>query len=408
MIDLNCDVQQAAPDGLSFYFIEEEIFIKITHIAGNGRAGHLYGELSVECPPNSPKITQQRECLTDGSERRRLIYNLTSLVDRFLRWDALIDYAFATAITYHRRGPDISRVSSSEEITPVRFDVEPFLQADQPTTFYGDGSSGKSYIALIMAVAVRLPWHDNPLGLHVEQSKESGEVVWLDYETSRADFQRRLSRLVTGMDLGELDLNYIHGGNVLADEVGTLAPEINALNPRLIVIDSIGAACAGDLHGSEAPTRFFNALRQLLGTKLLLFHTNKEKELYGNRFFWNFTRSAWEVKKQQSEGDNLISVGLFHRKANETRLFEPAGFELQFDEANLTTIVHKANVEDIPELEKSLPNWKRIVATLRQYSAMSVKELSEELDTTEGTIRDALNKHKNTFTKVGDKWGLLA
>lgn len=407
---LNCQYIETDNGGLDFHFFNNNARVIVERISTNGRQGAYYGEITVEYPVNSPVITGTRECLTDGSERRKVIYNLSKLaVDNgqlYIPWDQFIDFAFSEAIKHVRRGPQISEVvvTSTDAPEPVQFDVFPLLQTEAPTTLFGDGGTLKSYLALFLAVAYRFP--DWPMGLGITvESKAAKNVIWLDYETTEKDFRNRLTRIIKGHDLEFSNMYYVHRETPLADDIRDIRDEINALNPGLIVVDSIGAACAGDLNGSEAPTRFFNALRQLLGTKLLLFHTNKNSELYGNRFFWNFSRQVWEVKKQQTEGENMVSVGLFHRKANETKLFNPLGFEFNFSNEADTTIVKRADVADIPELEKALPLKTRMKALLL-HRTMTVADIAAELQANEDSIRAILNREKNYFIKIGNEWGV--
>lgn len=174
---------------------------------------------------------------------------------------------------------------------------------------------------MALAVAARLPWLSNPLGLTVPA--ESKQVVYLDYEATRDDFQRRIKKICQGNDLGFCNIIYRRCHEPLADEIDDLAEKVGMADADLVVVDSIGAACAGDLNGSDTPTRFFNAIRKFGCTVLCTYHQNKDKEMYGNRFFWNYARSVWEVKKTQSPGDPYITLGLYHQKFNEGALFKP-------------------------------------------------------------------------------------
>lgn len=401
------------PDGsLSFHFMNEDVHILIKNISPNGKFRSLHGDVTVEYPPQTPRVSNAIVSLTGADDRRRFIYDLDKLVldtgTYYLPWSIIINYAFAKAIEYYRRGPDITVVSSAEEKQPIRFDIEPLLLSDLPTTIYSDGGAGKSLTALLAAVVLRLPWYDNPLGLKVEQSEVANNVVWLDWETSRNVFQRRLSNLVDGMNLGAIDISYIYCENTLSNQGEDFFNEINILNPRLTIVDSIGAACAGDLNGSEAPTNFFNALRKIAGTKLLLFHTNKDKELYGNRFFWNFTRAAFELKSE-TDG-NKLTVGLFHTKHNETPQYEPFSFEFEFDNEADTITVCKGDLTAVPELEKNLPLRKRIRELIKAQPSgkLPAEDIATILDSPLQSISTTLYRNKNWFTKIDGEWGILA
>lgn len=390
-------------NGTRFHFKDYQLTITTQRVKLHSN-GNITGELDIEtsAPSYPSDIFFGNFNFLDLVPRQRLAGYLEKRYGE-PPWMEVLETVVRHTVTSIRRGDQMVEVNSLDEVPDVQFDVFPLLQTGQPTTLFGDGATGKSYLALVMAIAERLPWYDNDLGLKVSND-HSTDVVWLDYETCEDDFRRRLNKLIKGMNLGEVTITYRRCSQVLADEIDELAPLVNMREPGLVVIDSIGAACAGDLHGSEAPTRFFNAIRRFSGSKLLIFHTNKDKELYGNRFFWNFSRHAWEVKKQQAEGDDIVSVGLYHRKANETKLFQPMAFNLLFQNGN--TVVERADIADIPELSRGLPIKDKVRALLR-YGPRTTKEISDEIDEGEASVKTVLNRYKNTFTKVDNKWGLL-
>lgn len=389
-------------DGLYFKFLELQLAVTARRIRADRDT--VTSEIEVEnfAPAISPMLfTGKFNCLS-LLERQHLASYMEKRRDN-LPWHDILELVAQRITKTARASNPIKTISSNDSPTEIDFDLYPFIQTDQPTILYGDGGSGKSYLALIMAIVMKLGWHDNNLGM--KPKPESKDVLWLDYEASEADFQRRLNRVVKGMGLGEISIDYRSCNQVLADEIEELSILANMRQPGLVVVDSIGAACAGDLHGAEAPTRFFNATRCLPGSILGTFHINKEKELYGNRFFWNFTRHAWEVKKQQAEGDDMVSVGLYHRKANETKRFNSVAYNLLFDDT--TTIIEKTDIAEVPELAKGLSLTEQIRQTL-VHGAMTIKELADELGQGEASIRTKLNQHKDKFTKTeNNRWGLL-
>ena len=48
----------------------------------------------------------------------------------------------------------------------------------------------------------------------------------------------------------------------------------------------------------------------------------------------------------------------------------------------------------------------RIIGVL-DNGKRSVTDLADELDTKENAVRTTLNRHKDTFVKVGNDWGVL-
>jgi len=392
-------------NGTRFNFQEHQVIITTQRVK-LGADGMVTGELDIETsiPASPTDLYTGRTNFLSLSAKTQLITHLNKLIKDF-PWPEIIETVFRRTVQSNRRNELLVEITSNDEVPDVEFFVWPFLQKDQPTTLFGDGASGKSYIALALAVAAKLNWDDNPLGLKINNDDGPAEVVWLDYETSKNDFTRRLKRITKGMDLGYCDIQYRRCNICIMDEIDELSLLVNQHNPGLIVIDSVGAACAGDLHGSIAPTLFFNAIRRFQGAKLLIFHSNKEQELYGNRFFWNFSRHVWEVKKQQVEGDNMISVGMFHRKANETKLFEPRAYDFIFD--NEATRVERTDITEIPAMVSRLSMQQRIRSLLLQ-EAKSTEKIANELGESQNSVRTILNKHKNIFVKTENgHWGLL-
>ena len=113
------------------------------------------------------------------------------------------------------------------------------------------------------------------------------------------------------------------------------------------------------------------------------------------------------MRKSQKPGEDEIEIGLYHRKINTGKLLRPMGFTLMFDSNEHKVTVDSADIKAVPELAASLPLRERI-AGLLAHGKMTTEELSQELETTTGTVRACLNRHRKQFIKLGNEWGLLA
>ena len=134
----------------------------------------------------------------------------------------------------------------------------------------------------------------------------------------------------------------------------------------------------------------FRALRSLRVTSLCVDHTNKEGYLFGSVYKFNEGRQIFEIKKDQKPEDNKLVFGLFHRKANNSRLIRDLGFELSFADPDQVAVVRK-DVRDTPlESEQSIP--QRVLNTYsRNGTALyTVSEMAEELSTETKTVSDAI------------------
>jgi hypothetical protein len=169
--------------------------------------------------------------------------------------------------------------------------------------------------------------------------KISGEhtILWLDWENDRHTTGYQKQRFLKGFGTDNIDIAYLHLTRTLAQSIPQIQRKIAELGADIIVIDSLGIAVGGDLNATEPAINFFNALRQLPVTPLIIAHTAKDKNIqrktvYGNAYYENLARSIWEANKvQENESDQLI-LSLFQRKAPPFSGYQkPMGFRFMFD-----------------------------------------------------------------------------
>jgi hypothetical protein len=165
----------------------------------------------------------------------------------------------------------------------------------------------------------------------------------------------------------------------------------------LVVVDSIGSACMGEPESAEVVLRMFAALRSLGVSSICIDHTNKEKSLFGSVYKFNAARQIFEVAKTQKPEENKLIFGLFHRKANNSKLIKDMGFELSFGEGSVQFA--RKDIRDTP-LEEHMRNADRIANALRG-GGLTVGELAERLDKTENHIRSLLSQYSDMFIKLG-------
>ncbi len=326
-------------------------------------------------------------------------------------WSGMIALASYLTLEAYRRGEPLELLSTDQVVERPKYLVWPILPENHPTIIFGDGGVGKSQFALLLVVCLTTAWTDNKLNITVPETQVP--VLYLDWETDKANILWNLKRLQTGLGRPLCNLHYRRCSRPLADDLPEIQHWIGETGARLLIIDSIGPAVSTDLNAAESATQLLGKdVRSLNITTLCLAHTSKSeqgnKTVFGSTFFKNLARSVWELKKSQEVGEQRINVGLYHRKANMSELLKPLGFEFSFiaDEA---IMVVKQQLKDLPELAAAVPLRDQIAAVLSS-GAMSIKAIAEELETTEGNVRNQLNRHKEKlYIKLGsDKWGLKA
>lgn len=305
-------------------------------------------------------------------------------------------------------------LSPGTVIAPPEYLLKPLIHRGQPTLMYADGGTGKSIFALIVAVIISLGWLPNPLRLMVGKPTR---VLYLDWETNRDEIQWRLEAIKEGMNPPSgPDVLYRECRRPFAEDVEPIGRIVRENAIGLVIVDSIGGAVGADLKENEAANLYFSAMRKLGVASLSLTHItkadrgSKDATAFGSRYFHNWARLEWEMKNSQEVATDSINIGLFHRKANNTKLQAPIGLQFHYfnDGDFLKELkVSRIDLTDDPVLAKNLGTAVRITAALR-HGAKTPEELIKMLDAKEGTIRSAISRmyHKGEIMKQGAGWGL--
>ncbi len=332
-------------------------------------------------------------------------------------WAAKLDDICNRALIWLRRGDPVVTVASDGPLVPTRFLINPILPLGKPTILLGLGGAGKGQLAVALCTIVGLPWIDNPLRLRVlDQVTPS---LYLDWEEDEAEITRRLKLLVVGHNLPYFHFQYRHCHGALANDIEQIQNLVFEGKYGLLVVDSLGLACGGDLMDGAIP--FFDAIRRLNVTTLIVAHPAKNRlpgakaTTYGAAFFDNYSRSIWEVRSAKSNDGNTVDIALHHNKANNSRLFKPLGIQITYtpDEANpgadKAMTLRRFDPMGTPELTESMTISERILGLLKR-GPMEKTDIVEELGTAEPTTRTALNRllARQEITKLPDgQWGLI-
>lgn len=324
-------------------------------------------------------------------------------------WDEVLTYITGKTMIIIRRGEPAIEIWPSEEDDLIpSYLLEPILYLNHPAVIFGDYSSLKSLVALVISYIVQLPYYDNELGFITQ--KKPVPCLYLDYEDDPSSFRRRWSALERGFGKGVQAILYRRMTSALSDSVEQLQRSVQDKNVGLIIVDSLGPAARGNLNDPEPAIKYHGALRQLGVTSLTLAHTSKDqltkkKSIFGSIFFTNLARAVWECKAEQETGEDEAVISLKHTKANLSRKHPPLGYRFTFE--NRAIKIETADLGSTG-LSGELPLSFRIKDLLRD-GARTVKAIARALDASESTTRTAVYRmsKKNQLVKVGDSWGLL-
>ena len=234
---------------------------------------------------------------------------------------ALFDRACREAVAFYRKPPEW------QLITPTTQGAVPWLWTDwipanQTTVLYGDGDSGKSLLALSLALCAlaKLPLAGEWPIAYMES------VLYVDYESTAEEHSHRLALLARALEVPTVEgLHHLQAARPLPELGEFIRAQQQRTKAGLVILDSLGAACAGEPESALAAISALNTLRQLgpTCTRLVLAHISKAdaaqsgtaRKAYGSVYVRNLPRANVEVRRNEVVIDGL-SITLRVEKNN--------------------------------------------------------------------------------------------
>ena len=335
-----------------------------------------------------------------------------------MQWDSMFEFLCAEVTRYVQEGEKIQRIdiANDPEPPPTSFLLFPVLAKGHPTVLFGSPGTGKSYLAEWWAHLVLDGAAPDDLEMRVDERAKS--ILYLDWEGDEMAFRQRAQSIRNGTGLCVDGLHYRRCTRPLAADVDQISNQIADLGPDLIVIDSLAPATGGDLNSSGPPNEFFGALRALGGTSLVLAHVSKggahgsNASIFGSVFFTALARSVWQIRSDNEEGADEVSVALFHSKVNYGRRERPFGLTIYHGEDG-STWFGPGKIDDVASAAAARSLKDRIFWTIKGMGSATISDLAQELEEPQNKVRAMLSymaKQQLTVklgTGKGQKWGLI-
>jgi hypothetical protein len=328
-------------------------------VARNGeRVGHVYGPVKV----NLLAPRTRTEVCSNLLKRRQLL-NLHES-----QWQVMVEAVFATMAMQHRSLGQLVDLSTLPEQREVQYLVRKMLPLHQTSVLFADGGGNKGWWAMALGVCT-LTGHPLPNGI---EPIETGEVIYLDWETDEREIRRRLGWVCRGMGIVDVPrLRYYQmSGHPLADVIGPVRNWVAEHNAKLVIVDSLVPATGAEPKDAGAATRCMDAVNSLNTTRLVLAHITKDAAkdqnghvtIFGSAMYNNLGRSNWQLR---AAGENPeLNLTLIHKKTNLGRLFPALGIHLSFDDANQQVRFSSSDITDSNDTVSNLPLNKQIEALL--------------------------------------------
>ncbi len=238
--------------------------------------------------------------------------------------------------------------------------VPGLLPLGETSVLYGDGSSGKSLLALALALA---GCTGEPLGRSERwRVMPCRGVLYLDWESRRSDHAGRLWGLERLHGTGEAvkGMRYRPMSRALSEEISAIGQDCANAPTDLVIVDSYGAAAGAEPEGADAAVRTFNALRTLApATCLVIAHVSKaaaeldkgRPKPFGSVYTSNLPRSTvLAIAEEQVAGDELM-VTYYHTKNNNGPKLPARALSFAFDggEINVSAVEPNLNRAGLSE-----------------------------------------------------------
>ena len=274
--------------------------------------------------------------------------------------------------------------------------LKPFVVSDGGTIMFARPKSGKSFMALAIAVSV-------DSGTNKLWEVDPCNVLYVNLERSPKSMQRRLAQVNNALGIPQ---------NRPSDISDRIQREVDKYDIRFVVLDSISRSGMGDLNDNKTANKITDSLNAIIQGSvergyLAIAHTSwEEKHIYGSVMFEGAADVMVSVKTSKNHKEEL-GVQLEVDRANDI----PSGVELpmlalSFNEFGLSGI-RKSSPEEFPELVPQ-SNIETIRKYLLQSGSQTPIPISEETGINASTVRVVLSRgiKEGIFVKNGSLYGV--
>ena len=389
-------------DGYSVTWPAQNVVVAVDYL--QQQTAGLLGEMTIR--HESKLLCESLRCNLNSEPKTkniaRKVYEYHPLIP-LPDWARLIEQSCIAVLRRYRRGEPPVLLTRHSPVEHLTYAISPLLLSKKTTICFGDGGLGKSTLGLFCCMLASVG--GDVAGL----SAVKGRALYLDWEDDASVHARRLQALQRGHpDLGAAEVLYQKCALPLFRTANQVVRQIKEEGITLVVVDSLMAATGGDAT-AEGTSKLFAALRLLDSAVLAIGHVAKNQPegqgkntVFGSIFFQNFSRSIWELKKEQEIGEDSATLALIHRKSNLSRLHMPIGLTVRQSADNDSIQYETFDLSQSAGLEAALPLPSRIRNLLDSDGIpRSANQIAEALNVRLATVQSTLSR------KRGTKWSMI-
>jgi AAA domain len=382
------------PHGQSYYVTTPPVIFGFDHLRDHSEGLAAEVTATVAEGPAAGQQHWARLNLASTNGRRDFTKALLSL-DAQLPCTGLLDTVCRVVVKKHRLGEPARELIAAPR-PPESWFIENWIFRGQTALLFGDGGSGKSLLALALAMAglTGQPlcrssrWQVIPLRA----------VLYLDWESDYQTHAARLWGLSRMHGTGDpiTNLYYRRMDRALSDSVSAVAHDVAECHCDLVIVDSLGAAAGLEPESADAAIRTLNALRSLGEvTCLVIAHVAKSQadlttrrvpRPYGSIYVNNLPRSTIYCEAAEQVAEDEMTVTYSHAKINDAARQRRA-LRFSFDDGLIAVSTSE------PDLSRSgLPAQ---ILSLLKHGNQTVTSIADELSANPGSVKVTMNRLAN-------------
>lgn len=325
----------------------------------------LQAELSVTAPETGLELAWGQVQLTSTESRGKLAKRLDA------EPAGLLDLACRAALGCWREPPAWIDLGL-KPLTAIPWFWTDWIPANQTTVLYADGDTGKSLLALTLAVCALtgLPFAGTwPIAT-------AKHVLYIDYESSPEDHEHRLALICRALEVPTLEgLHYLPAAQPIGELVPTLKAARDRYRAELVILDSASMASGGEPESARAALEWVSALRQLApATRIALAHVSKAsmaipgqpRQAYGSVQVRNGPRCSLDMRRQ-GDAPSGLHVTL-HVNKNNLLHHKPPDIALSLEAEDDGIVWRKS---DRPAV-RTVPIIDQLLAILPEVEALAM------------------------------------
>ena len=404
-LDLAPEITPLSRNNIIFWYENYGLRMELLEIIQDSRTRSPSAEVIVQVSkkhyPNirNETIYRTRLNLISIQSKTKFVNEMKRLIPP-IEWKDVVENITEETLSRYREGNEVMKIGSIQDEGMPSYQAFPIIRSDGVNILFGQGAQGKSYISTFICMLVQSGMD------HAGIVTEQGNVLYLDWEDSWQSVNRRVMALKKGNNDTLHDIDHVDmSGTTIDTEMSSIIRMVEDRDISLVVIDSFGMAVGGNQNEGDYVKGVMSSLNELKASVLVIDHVSKENgdTPIASNYKQTSARNVWKIDKSQNLGANIVEVGLYHTKANNSKLFAPVGLRLEFinDMYDQTdrVLISPIDVENSDALADQLPVAKKIEKALTE-APMTVEQLITYTGSSINTVRTTLSRNNYKFERI--------